>query len=59
MKATKFTLTVTVEVLSMDAAASLLMQAVDQISEEFHNGELTAADGDTVKWKTASKSVGI
>jgi len=57
MKATKFTVTVTVEVLSMDCIHALLMEANANIMNEFTNGSVTADDGDTVTWVTHKKEV--
>jgi plastocyanin len=57
MKATKFTVTVTAEVLSMDSVHALLMEANANIMHEFPNGSVTADDGDTVAWVTSKKEV--
>jgi hypothetical protein len=57
MKANKITVTVIVEVLSIDCVPGLLAQASEQINNEFHNGQLIADDGDTITWNTKSKPV--
>lgn len=57
MKANKVTLTITVEVLSIDAAPSLLSKIIGEIDNEFINGHLVADDGDTVTWTTQFEQV--
>ena len=59
MKTNKITVTITVEVLSTDCIAGLVTKAAEQYTNEFHNGSLTADDGDTVTWKTETKPVEI
>lgn len=50
MKATKYLVTVQVEVLSLDAVPGLLNAAREQMEHEFTEGKLEADDGDTVAW---------
>ncbi len=57
MKANKVTVTITMEALSIDCLPHMLGKAVEQIENEFENGELIADDGDVVTWKTERKSV--
>lgn len=57
MKTTKFTVTIEVEVVSMDCVAPMAHKAISHIGDETHNGELSAYDGDTVKWKTKAEVV--
>ncbi len=58
MKANKITVTIKMEMLHIDCVAALVQDAVRQIStDENHNGELIASDGDVVSWKTESKEV--
>ena len=57
MKANKVTLTVTVEVLHMDAAPAQLHEVAARIRDEFTSGQLVAEDGDTVTWKTETEPV--
>jgi hypothetical protein len=59
MKADKFTVTITVDVLSMDCVAPMAHKAINHISDEIHNGELVACDGDTVKWQTKAEAVEV
>lgn len=57
MKANKVTLTVTIEVLSIDAAPAQLYEVASRIRDEFVSGQLVAADGDTATWKTETEPV--
>ncbi len=57
MKADKVTVTITVEALSIDCLAGLVGKACQQVADEFENGELTASDGDVVRWNTTRTSV--
>ncbi len=57
MKALKKTIIITAEVLSIDAAPSIIHQALAQISSECPEGKLVMDDGDTVAWATASRIV--
>lgn len=59
MKATKHTLTLTVEVLHIDCIPALLTEAAENIGRENTNGELVKDDGDTVKWTLVSTPVTI
>ena len=51
MKANKTIITVKVEVLHVDCTGGLLSDVSEQIRAGYHNGSLTADDGDTVEWK--------
>ena len=57
MKATKYTVTLTIEVLSMDSVASIAMNAISQINHEHTGGSISCDDGDFAEWKTEQKSV--
>ena len=57
MKATKFTVTITMEALSMDTIRALAADAILRIEEENHNGKLVASDGDSVEWETIANDV--
>jgi hypothetical protein len=57
LKATKTTMTVTVEVLSIDSIPALLANVSQRVCSEFPNGSLTACDGDHVEWKAEQKEV--
>lgn len=57
MKATKYTITITVEVLSMEAAPAIISQTANAIEGSMPEGSLTYDDGDAVSWKTESKNV--
>ena len=57
MEATKFRLTVVVEVLSQDAIPALLLETVSHLQEESVEGTLVKADGDCVKWGITSDRV--
>ena len=48
MKASKVTVTITVEALSIDCLRGLLSEAADRVGNEFENGELVASDGDVM-----------
>lgn len=57
MQATKFTVTVEVEVLSMDVVPSLLTEVAEIIRNENRTGSLLKEDGDFVKWGTKGERV--
>ena len=57
MKAIKHVLTVTFEVLDIDTIPGLMDRARFQIAGEFTKGDLTASDGDSVKWDYEVKEV--
>jgi len=50
MKANKITMTLKVEVLSMDSIPALLCDVANEIHQETVAGRLTKEDGDTVSW---------
>lgn len=57
MKANKFTVTVVVEVLSLDAVRGQLAKVASEIDNEHIAGLLCAEDGDVAEWTTAIKPV--
>ena len=57
MKATKYTLKIEAEALSMDCMYGLLIDAAQKIAEEATGGELVMDDGDVVRWTTETKQV--
>jgi len=57
MKATKYIITLTMEMLSIDVVPSLLQKAILEISDEYNNGSLTAEDGDSIQWVTKQEPV--
>jgi len=59
MKAQKVTLTLRVEVLHIEAARALILQAVEKIDESYEGGGLRADDGDAITWDTERQEVTI
>ena len=57
MKATKRTLTVTIEALSVDCFPSLLIDLTEELSKERLSGRLVHDDGDTIIWNTKQQEV--
>jgi hypothetical protein len=57
MKANKVTVTIIVEVLSTDSVPTLISKVADNYYAEFHSGQVTASDGDSVSWITEQKRV--
>ena len=57
MQANKFTVTVEIEVLSMDAVPALLTEVAQMMSVENRTGSLLKEDGDFIKWGTKSERV--
>ena len=57
MKATKHTITITVEVLSIDAAPAIINDMVDNLRQETIEGSIIKTDGDKVSWSTKSEKV--
>lgn len=58
MKATKYTITVAIEVLDPASARCLLNDVARAIcSEETPSGELRKSDGDSVTWATSPMKV--
>ena len=57
MKATKYTVSINIEVLSLDAVDSLLIHVMGQLGNEFTRGSLTADDGDHVEWDFTATNV--
>ena len=54
MHATKYTVTIEVELLSLDALPGILYEVVELITNENRTGSLLKEDGDMVKWRTRS-----
>ena len=59
MKATKYTVTIVVEALSLDCVNGLVAQAVRQLDSEVVNGRLSHDDGDSVSWEVEMREVVI
>ena len=57
MNAKKIKVTVIAEMLSIDCARYLLMEAMNQISDEKTSGALNMDDGDCVSWTTEETPV--
>lgn len=57
MQATKYTVTIELEVLSLDVVPGLLMEVEGIMSNENRTGSLLKEDGDCVKWGTKSERV--
>jgi hypothetical protein len=57
MKATKYEVKITVDVLSMDSVPAMLYDTANRIKEEYVEGDLSADDGDKVRWETKSSQV--
>lgn len=57
MHATKYTVTVVINVLSMDSVSALLEEVQDGIYSETTDGSIHKSDGDEVKWTTESNKV--
>lgn len=57
MKANKVTVTITVELLSIDALGGIIWKAIDHIGNEHEEGKLIANDGDMVTWETKREEV--
>mgnify|MGYP003458126704 CR=1 FL=1 len=57
MQATKFTVTITVEALSMDCLPALIYEVVENLQNENRTGSLLKDDGDYVTWGTKGERV--
>ena len=57
MQATKFTVTIEIEVLSLDVVPGLLSEAASVMANENRTGSLLKEDGDFVKWGTKSERI--
>jgi hypothetical protein len=57
MQANKYTLTIEVEVLSMDSIPGLLYEVCDVMQNENRTGSLLKEDGDCVKWGIKSERI--
>ena len=52
MQGIKYTINITVEVLSKDSALSLLCEVASVMADECSAGSIIKDDGDTVFWNT-------
>jgi len=59
MNATKYTVTISMEVLSKDVIPSLLQDAADLLSKEINSAYLSHDDGDCVSIKVEALDVTI
>jgi len=57
MQADKFTVTIKVEVLSIDVVPGLLIEVAKIMEDENKAGYLSKEDGDSIKWETVSEKV--
>ena len=57
MQADKFTITIEIEVLSMDSVPALMAEITPIIQNENRTGSLLKEDGDYIKWGTKSERV--
>jgi len=58
MEGTKYTVTVTVEALSLDSVPNLALEAIAEFERrETVSGKIVKNDGDQVEWKTKTKKV--
>lgn len=56
-KYTKYTLKITAEALSIDTLSGLVSEAMSNIIDDKHDGELLYEDGDTVEWSIETQDV--
>lgn len=57
MKATKFRVTVEIEVLSTDTIDGMLERVQERLAYGIHTGENIADDGDYLRWETTETKV--
>lgn len=57
MQATKYTVTIEIEVLSLDSVEALIYETANIMSNENRTGSLLKEDGDFVKWGVKSERV--
>lgn len=57
MQATKYTVTIKIEVLSTAVVPGITGQMLAQYRDEMINGKLIADDGDSIEWKTKAEGV--
>lgn len=57
MKAQKVVVVIKMEALSIDCLNSLVTQAIQNINNQYENGELSADDGDMITWSTQRTDV--
>lgn len=57
MKATKYTVIITAQALSLDAIPSLIYEAAEKLRNEKGRGEIFMEDGDNVNWYIEKKDV--
>lgn len=57
MQANKFTVTIEIEVLSLDSVPALVSEVATIMRNENRTGSVLKEDGDSVKWGTKSERV--
>ena len=57
MRATKYTLKIEIQVLSLEVTNSLLAEVIRNIEEENMRGFLSKEDGDMASWNVETKPV--
>lgn len=57
MKALKYTMTITVEVLAIESIPALIREAAMAIGNETPHGHIEKTDGDSIVWDTAAEDV--
>ena len=57
MKAQKVTVKIEMEALSVDVLRGLLEKVLMHVESETENGQLSASDGDSIKWSTTRKDI--
>ena len=57
MEATKYTVTITVQALSIDSIPYLIQSVINSIESEIRSGMSIFDDGDEVRWETITKRV--
>ena len=57
MEATKYTVTITAQALSIDSIPYLIQSVINSIESEIRSGMSIFDDGDEVRWETITKRV--
>jgi len=57
MRAEKVTVTLQIDVLSIDSVPALLYEAAEHIRSEIEHAIITKSDGDTIDWDISRKPV--
>jgi len=57
MRANKITFTVTIECLHKDCIPNLLCKVLENLEQEYQEGDLIAEDGDSVTWSIDQEEV--